>query len=172
MHRTLRRAGVTATILALVLSLSACALGDSDQADNTGNGGNAAVGTIPAVTDNGADAEPGIARPDGAAPTQLLSQDLTVGTGAEATADSVVTVHYTGISWSTGETFDSSWPSGQPIEFPLSNLIQGWKEGIPGMKVGGRRVLVIPPALAYGAAPGHPLEKETLVFVIDLKGVK
>lgn len=169
MHRTLRRAGVTATILALVLSLSACALGGSDEPADPST--SAATGSIPAVTDNGADAEPTIAKPEGAAPTTLLSQDLIEGTGPEASASSVVTVHYTGVAWSTGETFDSSWPSGQPIEFPLTNLIQGWQQGIPGMKVGGRRVLVIPPDLAYGGT-GSPLANETLVFVIDLKGVR
>ena len=68
----------------------------------------------------------------------------------------------------TGEQFDASWDRGEPIEFPLRGLIAGWQEGIPGMQVGGRRQLVIPPALAYGESGGHRLSGRTLVFVIDL----
>lgn len=168
MHRTLRPAGALAALLALVLTLSACSLGGSgDPTDGESTGTSAG---IPAVTDNGADAEPTIAKPTGDAPTELLSKDLVVGTGAEAQAGSTVTVHYTGMAWSTGETFDSSWLRGEPATFPLANLIAGWQQGIPGMKVGGRRVLVIPPDLAY-AGTGSPLANETLVFVIELKAV-
>jgi len=71
-----------------------------------------------------------------------------------------------------GEEFDSSWNRGESIEFPLQGLIRGWQEGIPGMKVGGRRQLVIPPALAYGESGGHRLSGKTLVFIIDLLAVK
>jgi peptidylprolyl isomerase len=157
---------VIAALLALVLSLSACSLG-SDNADSQ-QSPTASTGEIPAVTDNGPDAEPTIAKPTGDAPTTLLSKDLVVGTGAEAQPGSTVEVNYTGIAWSTGETFDSSWLRGQTATFPLANLIKGWQEGIPGMKVGGRRVLVIPPDLAYGGS-ASPLANETLVFVIELK---
>jgi peptidylprolyl isomerase len=81
-------------------------------------------------------------------------------------------VHYLGVEYETGEEFDSSWSRGQSINFPLNNLIKGWQEGIPGMKVGGRRKLTVPPALAYGpAGGGHPLSGKTLIFVIDLLGV-
>jgi len=82
-------------------------------------------------------------------------------------------VHYVGVEYDTGEEFDSSWNRGESIEFPLRGLIQGWQDGIPGMKVGGRRKLVIPPAQAYGAAgSGHQLSGKTLIFVIDLLGVR
>ena len=81
----------------------------------------------------------------------------------------VVEVHYVGAEYETNQEFDSSWDRGQSIEFPLTGLIAGWQEGIPGMKVGGRRKLFIPPEKAYGPAGGaHPLSGRTLVFIIDL----
>ena len=110
---------------------------------------------------------------EGPAPTELVITDLEVGDGAEATPGAQVDVHYVGVDFETGEEFDSSWNRGQSIEFPLRGLIQGWQDGIPGMKVGGRRQLTIPPELAYGpAGAGHRLSGKTLVFVIDLLGVK
>lgn len=110
---------------------------------------------------------------DGPAPDVLVMTDLIIGTGAEAVPGGQVDVHYVGVDFETGEQFDSSWDRGASISFPLSGLIAGWQEGIPGMKVGGRRQLVIPPALAYGpAGSGHRLAGRTLVFVIDLLGVK
>ena len=109
---------------------------------------------------------------EGPAPTQLVIKDLIVGTGAEATPGAKVTVHYVGVEFESGEQFDSSWDRGESIEFPLRGLIAGWQEGIPGMKVGGRRQLTIPPELAYGpAGSGHRLSGQTLVFIIDLLGV-
>ena len=109
---------------------------------------------------------------DGPAPTELVSTDLEVGDGPEATPGARVTVHYLGVDFESGEEFDSSWSRGESIEFPLNGLIRGWQEGIPGMKVGGRRQLVCPPEYAYGpAGGGHRLSGRTLVFVIDLLGV-
>ena len=106
------------------------------------------------------------------APTILTIQEVVVGDGAEAPANSTVKVHYLGVDYETGEEFDSSWSRGEPIEFPLNRLIKGWQEGIPGMKVGGRRTLICPPEDAYGpAGGGHRLSGRTLVFVIDLLGV-
>ncbi len=103
----------------------------------------------------------------------LKSTDLVVGTGPEATAASTVTVNYVGVAAATAKEFDSSWKGGQPATFPLSGVIKGWQEGIPGMKVGGRRELVIPPDLAYGAqgSPPNIGPNETLVFVVDLLAV-
>ena len=109
---------------------------------------------------------------EGPAPVELVITDLVVGTGQEATPGSNVDVHYLGVEFETGEQFDASWDRGESINFPLSGLIAGWQEGIPGMKVGGRRQLVIPPALAYGESGGHRLSGKTLVFIIDLLGVK
>ena len=116
---------------------------------------------------------PEIPFPEGEPPTELVIEDVVVGDGAEAVAGAEVLVHYTGVDFATGEEFDSSWNRGQSIQFPLSGLIKGWQEGIPGMKVGGRRQLICPPALAYGpAGGGHRLSGRTLTFVIDLLGVK
>ncbi len=109
---------------------------------------------------------------DGEAPTELVSRDIEVGDGAEAAPGATVDVHYVGVDLETGEEFDSSWSRGESINFPLRGLIAGWQEGIPGMRVGGRRELVIPPRLAYGeAGGGHALSGRTLIFVIDLLGV-
>lgn len=105
---------------------------------------------------------------DGPAPDVLVIADVIVGDGVEATAGARVDVHYVGVDYETGEQFDSSWDRGESIQFPLAGLIAGWQDGIPGMRVGGRRQLVIPPALAYGESGGHRLAGRTLVFVIDL----
>ncbi len=109
---------------------------------------------------------------EGPAPTELVITDLIVGDGKEATPGATVEVHYVGVDFATGEQFDASWDRGESIEFPLRGLIQGWQDGIPGMKVGGRRQLVIPPALAYGETGGHRLSGCTLVFIIDLLDVR
>nr|WP_199521053.1 FKBP-type peptidyl-prolyl cis-trans isomerase [Jiangella anatolica] len=120
----------------------------------------------------------GLERPEidfvgGDAPTDLQISDLTVGDGKEATPGATVLVHYLGVEFESGEEFDASWNRGAPIEFPLQGLIKGWQDGIPGMRVGGRRQLVVPPAQAYGpAGGGHRLSGKTLVFVIDLLDVK
>ena len=113
---------------------------------------------------------------DGAAPSDLQVTDLTVGDGAEATAGSTVDVHYVGVSHSSGQQFDASWDRGQPLSFPLGagRVIAGWDQGVAGMRVGGRRRLVIPPHLGYGdrGAGGVIAPGETLVFVVDLIGVR
>jgi len=109
--------------------------------------------------------------PDGFdAPTELVIEDLVEGDGAEAPAGATVTVHYAGVLLD-GTVFDSSFDRGQTATFALDGVIAGWTEGIPGMKVGGRRLLVIPSDLAYGetGTPGGPIgPNETLVFVVDL----
>jgi len=108
---------------------------------------------------------------EGPAPDTLVITDLVVGDGAEALPGGNVTVHYVGVDFETGEQFDASWDRGESISFPLNGLIAGWQEGIPGMRVGGRRQLVIPPAMAYGESGSHRLAGRTLVFIIDLLGV-
>jgi peptidylprolyl isomerase len=114
---------------------------------------------------------PTITAPSGDAPTTLIVEDVIVGSGTEVLATSTLTLHYTLMKWSDGSILESSWSSGTPSTFQLSGLIQGWKEGLPGAKVGGRRLLVIPPALGYGAMAGHPLEKDTLIFAVDIIAV-
>lgn len=117
--------------------------------------------------------KPDIATPEGPAPTELALTDLTIGSGAEAASGDTVEVHYVGVDYETGAEFDASYNRGAPIEFPLRGLIQGWQDGIPGMKVGGRRQLTIPPELAYGpAGGGHQLSGRTLIFIIDLLDVR
>ena len=116
--------------------------------------------------------KPEIDFPEGPAPSDMVVDDIVVGDGAEAVPGGTVTVHYVGVDYDSGEEFDSSWDRGETIEFPLRGLIQGWQDGIPGMRVGGRRKLTIPPALAYGESGGHRLAGKTLIFVIDLVDVR
>ena len=112
---------------------------------------------------------PKLGSPKGQAPTSLFSADVVKGAGAAAKANSTLTVHYTLMAWSTGKVVESSWTSGQPSSFPLNGVIKGWQEGIPGMREGGRRLLIIPPALGYGATAQGPIAaNETLIFVVDL----
>lgn len=119
--------------------------------------------------------KPLIERPEGDAPAELVITDITVGDGPEAQAGDTVSVHYVGVAFSSGEEFDSSWNRGEPLEFPLGlgMVIQGWDQGVQGMKVGGRRQLVIPSHLAYGnrGVGGVIRPGETLIFVCDLVGV-
>ncbi|AXV05759.1 FKBP-type peptidyl-prolyl cis-trans isomerase [Euzebya pacifica] len=117
------------------------------------------------------DSKPEISLPGGEPPTELVVVDIVEGDGEVVPVDAAVTTHYVGVSWTNdGEEFDSSWDRGEPATFPLSGVIQGWTEGIPGMKVGGRRLLIIPPDQAYGAAAPSPAiaANDTLVFVIDM----
>jgi peptidylprolyl isomerase len=112
----------------------------------------------------------------GAAPKDLQASDVVVGTGPEAKAGDKVSVQYAGTLFDTGKQFDSSWDRGKkPFEFTIGQgqVISGWDQGVPGMKVGGRRVLVIPPDLAYGAAGSPPTipANAPLVFVVDLKKI-
>ena len=119
--------------------------------------------------------KPEIEFPGAEPPADLVVIDVTEGDGAEATSGSTVSVHYVGVAHSTGEEFDASWNRGEPLEFKLGvgMVIAGWDQGVQGMKVGGRRRLVIPPHLAYGdrGAGGVIKPGETLVFVVDLIGV-
>lgn len=120
--------------------------------------------------------KPEIDFPEGPAPTELEVVDLTVGDGPEATVGSQVSVHYVGVAFSSGEEFDASYNRGAPLDFPLGTgrVIQGWDQGVVGMKVGGRRRLTIPPHLAYGdrGAGGVIKPGESLIFVVDLIAVR
>jgi peptidylprolyl isomerase len=109
-------------------------------------------------------------------PADLVAEDLEVGEGAEATTGSTVEVHYVGVSWRTRKQFDASWDRGDTFSFRLGGgeVIKGWDEGVAGMKVGGRRRLVLPPSHAYGKRGAGAVigPDETLVFVVDLLGVR
>ena len=120
--------------------------------------------------------KPEVAIPPGEPPSDLQIEDVEVGTGPEATAGSDVDVHYVGVSWSNGRQFDASWDRRATFSFRLGGgqVIPGWDQGVAGMRVGGRRRLTIPPELGYGArgAGGVIGPNETLVFVVDLVGVR
>ena len=131
----------------------------------------ATADNLPTVTTNMGEA-PTIGAPSGTPPTTLESKDIVVGTGAEVSSTSTITFHYTLMTWSNGALIESSWNSGTPATYPLAELIVGWQQGIPGMKVGGRRLLVVPPDLGYGAQGSGPVgPNETLVFVMDIVSV-
>lgn len=116
--------------------------------------------------------KPKVTVPKGAPPKQLETKELEEGSGAEAKAGDEVTVQYVGVDYKNGKEFDSSWSRSEPFSFTLGagEVIPGWDQGVEGMRVGGRRELVIPPELAYGEAGAPPAiaPNETLVFVIDL----
>jgi peptidylprolyl isomerase len=118
---------------------------------------------------------PQIEKPESDIPFELGIDDIVVGDGDEATKGRKVSVHYVGVAFSSGEEFDASWNRGQPFEFKLGQgqVIPGWDEGVQGMKVGGRRKLTIPSAMAYGArgAGGAIKPHEPLIFVVDLLSV-
>jgi peptidylprolyl isomerase len=120
--------------------------------------------------------KPQVDVPEGSPSYQLELEDLEVGEGDEAGPGNVVEVHYVGVSWSTGRQFDASWDRGDTFKFGLGKgqVIRGWDEGVAGMKVGGRRRITIPPDMAYGkrGAGGVIGPDETLVFVVDLVGVR
>jgi peptidylprolyl isomerase len=122
---------------------------------------------IPVSTNAGT--EPTIGEiPSGPAPTELVAQDVIVGSGATVAETSILTVNYMLLQWSDGALIESSWSSGNPATFPLMDVIPGWQQGLVGAKVGSRRLLVIPPALGYGPMAGHPLETQTLIFAVDI----
>ncbi len=130
----------------------------------------------PTATETPAPTKPQVDVPEGKLPTSLVKEDLKVGDGETATSGKTVTVQYVGVSALNGRQFDASWDTGEPFSFPLGQgqVIQGWDQGVEGMKVGGRRRLVIPPDLAYGEEGSPPTigPNETLVFVVDLVDVQ
>ena len=120
--------------------------------------------------------KPEVEFPEGGTPSDLEVVDITLGEGDEATAGRTVVVHYVGVAHSTGEEFDASYNRGEPLSFRLGvgQVIAGWDQGVTGMRVGGRRRLVIPPHLGYGerGAGGVIKPGETLIFVVDLLDVR
>ena len=156
---------VRLTLLAVAaVSLGAAACGsDADDATPV----DTAVAVLALVEDAGFD-------PTAAPPTELTVIDVRVGDGAEATAGDAVNVQYSGVAWSNGEMFDSSWQRGMPLAFQLGQgqVITGWDQGVAGMREGGQRLLILPPDFAYGAGGIGPIgPNETLIFVVDLLDV-
>ena len=117
-----------------------------------------------------------IEKPEGDIPFELVIDDVVEGDGAEAVPGTKVTVHYVGVAFRSGEEFDASWNRGEPFQFRLGKgqVIPGWDQGVAGMKVGGKRTLIIPPQLGYGArgAGGVIPPNATLMFDVELLGVK
>ena len=158
------------------LGLAACSSSSSSSTTTTPSVATTTpivIGTIASPSAAGTiGTQPTIIVPTGRPPTQLESKDLIVGTGPAAKAGDKVTVQYVGVSYSSKQIFDSSWSHNQPFAFTLGNgtVIPGWDKGVVGMQVGGRRELIIPPNLAYGAqSPGSGIAaNDTLVFVVDL----
>jgi len=183
-HRRKSASASAATVLALSLLvtglLSACTTDGGSKLPNTQPAQKEQKGK--AMTDSNLEyvsvtgslgSAPVIGSPKGNPPQSLTSRDLAAGSGAGVLPTSTLTVHYTLMAWSTGKIVDTSWTSGKPATFPLANVIPGWQQGLPGMKVGGRRLLIIPPALGYGANGAGPIApNETLIFVVDLIAVK
>ncbi len=120
--------------------------------------------------------KPKVTVPKGAPPKKLEVKDLEEGSGATAKAGDSVTVNYVGVNYKTGKEFDASWDRGEPFTFTLGagEVIPGWDQGVAGMKVGGRRELIIPPSLGYGSTGAPPAipPNETLVFVVDLEAIE
>ena len=169
-----------ALLLALLAALAVAGCGDGDE---SGSGGSTEAAetqteTSPAETQEklkDTSTKPVLVKPTGSPPRKLVTEDIVKGKGRAAKAGDSVTVQYVGVSFSTGEQFDASWDIGQPFNFPLGagQVIPGWDKGIAGMRPGGRRVLTIPPELAYGAEgfPPDIAPNETLVFVVDLVSI-
>jgi len=156
-------------------SSSTITVGNENKADNALLKSTSATSTTAKTPTSGPLSKaPAVTPPSGAAPSKLVSKDLVVGTGPEAKAGQSVTVNYVGVLFHGGKQFDASWKRNEPFTFTLgqSQVIKGWDQGVPGMKVGGRRELVIPASLAYGAKGSPPAipANAPLVFVIDLLG--
>jgi len=155
------------------LGLAACGSSSSSTTATTSAPAPAVIATIAVPSPVGTfGTQPTITVPPGAPPTQLESKDLIVGTGPAAKAGDRVTVQYIGVAYSTGKVFDASWTRGQPFPFTLGagQVITGWDKGVAGMRVGGRRELILPPNYAYGpASPGPGIgPNDTLIFIVDL----
>jgi peptidylprolyl isomerase len=174
-------------VLAAVAALGLAACGDDDDSGGNGSGDAAQEESSSQSPDTGTETEaapdltdtsvkPVIDKPSGVPPRKLVKEDIVKGKGPGAKPGDTVIVNYVGVSFSTGEEFDSSWDSGQPFPVQLGKgkVIEGWEKGLVGIKKGGRRELTIPPEQAYGAegAPPSIAPNETLVFVIDALGIR
>jgi peptidylprolyl isomerase len=187
-HTRARRSLAVAAGVAAALALAACGSSPSNSAANsttttstagTGRGAAADAATTPIPAADlspagSASTEPSVTVPSGTPPAQLESADLIAGSGPAAASGDKLTVQYTLATYSSGKVIQSSWTS-QPFTFTLGagQVIPGWDKGVVGMKAGGRRELIIPPSLGYGAqSPGAGIApNDTLVFVIDLQKI-
>ncbi|MGQ0575192.1 MAG: FKBP-type peptidyl-prolyl cis-trans isomerase [Pseudonocardia sp.] len=181
MTRSLARLAVAGCAAALAIAGCGSSATDADQpapppaAAPAAAAPGASANGVPALTGNPSDLSAPTQGLAGGAqpPTQLVTDDLVVGTGQAAAPSDTVEVRYTGTLYTDGTLFDSSWARGaEPISFPLSGVVPGFAQGIEGMQPGGRRVIVIPPELGYGPRGQGPIPaNSTLVFVVDLVAI-
>jgi peptidylprolyl isomerase len=180
------RAKLTVLILALVVGGGVAACGEDDEpasetaatptatATPTETASAAGIEALVQGTAKKTDAKPSVPAPKGDPPTELVVRDIVKGKGPKAKAGDTLTMQYVGTAWSNGQQFDASWDTGQPLPFQLGAgmVIPGWDEGMVGMQKGGRRLLVIPPDMAYGPTGSGPIgPNETLIFVVDLLNI-
>jgi peptidylprolyl isomerase len=170
---------ILALTIAALIALAAAGCGGSDSttgsteagAEEASESASAASEATPATDKT----KPKVTAPKGAPPKKLVVKDIEKGTGAEAKSGDEVTVEYVGVNYKRGDQFDASWDRHEPFSFKLGAgmVIPGWDQGIEGMKVGGRRELIIPPNLGYGPTGSPPAipPNETLIFVVDLLAV-
>ena len=174
---------ILALCTALVIGVAGCgggsdsSTGSSESSSSSEAGGSTEESSgSPESSSSGEKTKPTVTVPTDISPTKFAVKELEEGTGAEAKKGDEVTVQYVGVGYDSEEEFDSSWSRNEPFTFGLGagEVIKGWDQGVEGMKVGGRRELLIPGNLAYGAAGSPPNigPNETLIFVIDLLSVK
>jgi peptidylprolyl isomerase len=161
----------------VALAVAGCGGSDDSSSSNESAASTSKESSSPETSSNAKKTAPKVTVPKGAPPKKLEIKEIEEGSGAEAKAGDEVSVQYAGVGYESGKEFDSSWSRGaEPFSFGLGagQVIPGWDQGVEGMKVGGRRELIIPPGLAYGAAGAPPAigPNETLIFVIDLLAVK
>ena len=165
------RRALAGAVAAALVALGAAGCGGDKGPSSEATATPTATAT-PSLTDTSQ--RPVIAKPSGDPPARLQRKDIVKGTGPVARKGDQVSVQYVGASWSTGEEFDASWNRGQAFTFTLGagQVIPGWDKGIVGMRVGGRRELIIPPDQGYGAAGSGPIgPNETLIFIVDLQKI-
>lgn len=165
------RAGMLIIAACVALAFAGCGTSDSDSTSTESSG----ESTTSKPSKSASKTKPKVEVPSGSPPKTLVSEDLIEGSGPLAEQGDEVTVQYVGVDFKTGEQFDASWDRGEPFTFTLGagEVIPGWDEGVAGMKVGGRRELIVPPRLAYGSQEvGTIAPNSTLVFVIDLLKVR
>jgi peptidylprolyl isomerase len=184
----LRRTFSPLVLVGIVAGLAGCGSSKAPgvvQAPSGSSTGSTAAATTPATPTTAATTpkppsplskKPVVSVPAGPSPNKLVVKDLITGTGQAAKTGSKVTVNYVGVLYNGGKEFDSSWKTGQPFapfQLGQGSVIPGWDQGLVGMKVGGRRELIIPPSLGYGKTGSPPTipPNATLVFVVDLLGV-
>ena len=157
------RGGLLTIALCAALAIAGC-----------GGGGDSSSSSSSSTVEESIKVKPEVEVPSGPPPKQLESTDLIEGSGAEAKAGDSITVQYVLVDYKSGKEIEASW-GGEPLTFTLGTgaVIPGWDQGVEGMKVGGRRELIIPPQLAYGAEGVGPIgPNSTLIFVVDLVAVE